>query len=106
MILVTFVDRLGASRTVTALPGATLMQTAIRHRIPGIEAQCGGSMVCGTCHVHVMEPWLSSIPPAAAGEKLMLSCGDHQGPASRLSCQIRVTEALSGVVVHTPPSQP
>jgi ferredoxin, 2Fe-2S len=106
MVSVTFIDHLGESRTVEAAVGDSLMQTAVRHRIRGIEAQCSGAMVCGTCHAYVQAPETAGLLPPEAGEVLMLSCGDHQGPMSRLTCQIRVTAALAGTVVRTPPSQP
>lgn len=106
MVTVTFVDHEGGAQTVDARSGDSLMEAAIRNRVPGIEAQCSGAMVCGTCHSYVFEPWAAMLPVPEQGERIMLSCGDHQTANSRLACQIRVTEALEGMVVHTPPSQP
>lgn len=106
MVSVTFIDHEGVSRTVQAKVGDSLMQAAIHNRVPGIEAQCAGSMVCGTCHSYLFAPWASAVPAARDDERIMLSCGDHQTEHSRLACQIKVTEALDGIVVHTPPSQP
>lgn len=106
MVSVTFIDAAGVARTVEARLGDTLMETALRYRIPGIEAQCGGSMVCGTCHAYLQDPWASRVAAPTSAESLMLSCGDHQQPSSRLTCQIKVTAELAGVEVRTPPSQP
>ncbi len=106
MVSVTFIDHEGVSRTVEGKVGDSLMQAAIHNRVPGIEAQCAGSMVCGTCHSYLYEPWSGAVAAPTDDERIMLSCGDHQTAHSRLACQIKITPELDGIVVHTPPSQP
>ena len=95
----------GAETTVEGHEGESLMQAAVRNRVPGIEAACGGSMVCGTCHVYVAESWFSALAPASAMEAEMHEYGVHVEANSRLACQIAVTPALEGLTVTTPPSQ-
>ena len=105
MVQVIFQASDGGRQSVEAALGESLMAAAVRHRVPGIEAACGGSMVCGTCHVYVPEPFFSRIPPASAMEAEMHEYGVFVEPNSRLACQIEVTAMLEGVVVGTPPAQ-
>jgi 2Fe-2S ferredoxin len=95
----------GLVTLVEGSSGESLMAAAVRHRTPGIEAACGGSMVCGTCHVYVAEPWFSTLPPASAMEAEMHEYGVLVQPNSRLACQIRLTPELDGMRVSTPVSQ-
>jgi 2Fe-2S ferredoxin len=106
MPMVTYVLPSGASRQLDVPTGMSVMQAALNHRIDGILGECGGSCMCATCHVYVDPAFLSRIPPAASNEKSMLSIaaeGPH--PNSRLSCQIKMTEALDGIVVRLPAKQ-
>lgn len=105
MVSITFVAPDGATHLVRATPGASLMSAAVAARVPGVEAACGGSMVCGTCHVFVAEPWFSALPPAQSGEMGLLECSLHQSERSRLSCQLSVSPALEGAVITVPPTQ-
>ncbi len=102
---ITFIDAQGVSRIVDAKLGSTVMETAIRHNIPGIEAECGGACSCATCHVYVDQAWLEKTGKVMAIEEDMLDFAFEVKPNSRLSCQIKVTEALNGLVVHTPSKQ-
>jgi len=95
----------GARQVVDAVPGESVMAAAVRNRVAGIEAACGGSMVCGTCHIYVSEPWFSALPPASEMEAEMHEYGVHVRPNSRLACQIAVTPALDGLTVTTPEAQ-
>jgi len=106
MPVITFISADGGVRAVEAVIGHSVMETAVRNGVPGIEAQCGGAMVCGTCHAHLEADFFDLAPAMEEGERLLLDCGDHQGPTSRLTCQVRVTEALDGAIFRTPPSQP
>ncbi|MGQ0622989.1 MAG: 2Fe-2S iron-sulfur cluster-binding protein [Panacagrimonas sp.] len=102
---ITFVEHNGTEHPVEADETLSLMEVATSNLIPGIDADCGGACACGTCHVHIAEPWLSKLSPMTDGEKQMLevaTAGDH---TSRLSCQIRVSAALEGMVVRTPVGQ-
>ena len=102
---ITFIDHGGAARTVDAEVGATVMETAIRNNIPGIEAECGGACACATCHVYVDEAWRAKAGEPSPMEEDMLDFGYDVRPNSRLSCQIKVTAALDGLVVTTPEKQ-
>lgn len=105
MVNITFIDAEGVSRTVEAEPGATLMETAIRNGIPGIEAECGGACACATCHVYVDEEWREKTGAPESMEEDMLDFAFEVRPNSRLSCQIRITDELDGLTVHTPARQ-
>jgi 2Fe-2S ferredoxin len=102
---ITYIDHDGTARTVEAELGATVMETAIRNSIPGIVAECGGACSCATCHVHVDEAWKEKVGPPSAMEEDMLDFAFDVRPTSRLSCQIKVTAELDGLVVHTPAQQ-
>ena len=105
MTKLTFIDASGQSRTVDAQVGSTVMETALRNSVPGIEAECGGACACATCHVYVDEAWTEKTGSASAMEESMLDFADEVKPNSRLSCQIRVTDTLDGLVVRMPESQ-
>jgi 2Fe-2S ferredoxin len=105
MVKITYIDSDGASRTVEAQTGATVMETAIKNGVPGIEAECGGACACATCHVYVDEAWREKVGPPSAMEEDMLDFGYDVRPNSRLSCQIKVREELDGLVVRTPERQ-
>jgi len=105
MVKITFVDFKGASRTVEATEGQTLMETAIRSDIPGIVGECGGACACATCHVIVDPAWAEKTGKAAQMEEDMLDFASDVAPTSRLSCQIKLTKELDGLVVKTPERQ-
>ena len=105
MIRVTFIDASGASRTVEAQIGSTVMETALRNGVPGIEAECGGACACATCHVYVAPEWIEVVGKPSQMEEDMLDFAADVRPNSRLSCQIKVTDALDGLVVTTPAKQ-
>lgn len=94
-----------AETTVEAEPGASLMVAATRARVEGVEAVCGGSMVCGTCHVYIAAPWLDGLPPQSDGEKEIVEFSVDPQPNSRLACQIVVGPEHEGMVVTTPVAQ-
>jgi ferredoxin, 2Fe-2S len=105
MAKVTYTDAAGEARTIEAHPGDSVMETAVRYGVPGIVAECGGSMSCATCHVFVDPADLDALPPMADLEDEMLdgTAVDRQ-ENSRLSCQIRVTEDMQ-LHVTTPETQ-
>ena len=105
MIHITYKDSEGHARTVEAQEGSTVMETALREGIPGIEAECGGACACATCHVYVDEAWTEIVGKPEQMEEDMLDFAFEVRPTSRLSCQIKVTPALDGLVVATPPRQ-
>ena len=105
MTKVTFIDASGVSRQVEAQIGSTVMETALRNSVPGIEAECGGACACATCHVYVSADWTEIVGKPSQMEEDMLDFAFEVRPNSRLSCQIKVTEALDGLTVTTPPKQ-
>ena len=105
MIKITFIDAEGAARTVEAEAGATLMETAIRHAVPGIEAECGGACACSTCHVYVEEAWRAKVGEPSPMEEDMLDFAFEVKPNSRLSCQIKIRDDFDGLTVRTPERQ-
>ena len=94
------------SHHVACKTGQSLMQAALAAGVDGIAADCGGSLTCATCHVFVREPWLGRLPPPGNDEKGMLEfAAEPARPNSRLSCQIRLTDALDGLTVDLPATQ-
>lgn len=102
---ITFIEHDGTVHTVEAEIGSTVMETAQRNGVTSIVAECGGSCTCATCLVHVDEKWSEVVGKPSAEEEDMLDFAFEVKPTSRLSCQIKVTEALDGLVVHTPAYQ-
>ena len=105
MIQVTYTDSDGNSRTVEAQEGSTVMETALRNSVPGIDAECGGACACATCHVYVAPEWSEIVGKPSQMEEDMLDFAFEVRPTSRLSCQIKVTDDLEGLVVRMPQSQ-
>jgi 2Fe-2S ferredoxin len=105
MAKITYIDFEGQSRSVEAENGSTVMENAIKNSIPGIEAECGGACACATCHVYVDEAWREKVGGPSPMEEDMLDFGFDVRPNSRLSCQIKVSEELDGLVVRTPERQ-
>src|SRR5262249_4147682 len=105
MAKITDIDAADTVRTVEAEIGATVMETAVRNAIPGIEGECGGACACATCHVHVSEACTDKVGEAAPMEQDMLDLAFDVRPNSRLCCQIKVTQELDGLVVRTPERQ-
>ena len=81
------------------------MEGAIQNNIPGIDADCGGSMACATCHVYVKEEWLTKLPKIEDGEQDMIDMAIQQKKNRRLSCQIIISDDLDGLEVTTPEKQ-
>ena len=105
MTSITYTDSKGTARTVNAEDGSTVMETAIRNKIPEIVAECGGACACATCHVYVDEAFVGKVGKASGMEEDMLDFAYEVKPNSRLSCQIKVTPALEGLSVTTPDRQ-
>jgi 2Fe-2S ferredoxin len=105
MTKITFIDAAGQARTVEAEDGSTVMETALKNAVPGIEAECGGACACATCHVYVDESWVERLGKAEQMEEDMLDFAFDVRPTSRLSCQIKVRAELDGLTVTTPEKQ-
>lgn len=95
----------GREHEVEVKGGLSVMEGAIKNNVPGIDADCGGACACATCHVYVDEAWQDKTGAASAMEESMLDFAEAVRPNSRLSCQIRVSDALNGLVVRLPENQ-
>ncbi len=102
---ITYIEHDGSTHTVEAELDSTVMETALRNGIASIVAECGGGCTCATCLVHVDEAWSAAVGPPSAEEEDMLDTAFEVKPTSRLSCQIKVTAALDGLIVRTPSYQ-
>ncbi|MCU0762821.1 MAG: 2Fe-2S iron-sulfur cluster-binding protein [Hydrogenophaga sp.] len=106
MITIRFVNANQTERTISAAPGQSLMKAAVDANVQGIEADCGGTLTCATCHVVLPPEWLARLPAATPDESDMLDfAASPVQPGSRLSCQVQLTPELDGLVVQLPPSQ-
>ena len=105
MAKITYKDHQGNSKTIEVEKGLSVMEGAIQNEITGIDADCGGSMACATCHVYVKDDWFNKIPKKEDGEDDMLDMAHEPNKFSRLSCQIIVSEELDGLVVSIPSKQ-
>lgn len=105
MAKITYIQHDGAEQVIDVKPGLTVMEGAVKNNIPGIDADCGGACACATCHVYVDEAWADKVGEKSAMEESMLDFAENVEANSRLSCQIKVTEALDGLVVRLPESQ-
>ncbi len=99
MPIIHFIKTDGEIISTDATIGLSVMEAAISANIEGIDADCGGSCICATCHVHVTPEWVKKVGPAEEAEKELLEFEDNTNAYSRLSCQIRVTEDLDGLKV-------
>jgi len=102
---VTYIEFNGTRHEIETRPGINLMEAAVENMVPGVIGDCGGSCSCGTCHVYVGEAWREHLSPVGSDENDMLEAVAERQPGSRLSCQIKLTEALDGLEVSTPESQ-
>ena len=105
MARITYILHDGTERVVEAEPGMTVMEAAVKNSVPGIAAECGGACACATCHVYVEPEWKEKTGQRNPMEEDMLDFAFDVRPTSRLSCQIKVTPELDGLVVHTPARQ-
>jgi 2Fe-2S ferredoxin len=104
MVRVIFVSD-GDENTLDIPDGISVMEGAVRGGIDGIDADCGGQLACATCHVHVDATWLDRLAPPNDDEREMLEHAVGVDERSRLSCQLKTSPALDGLLVHIPPSQ-
>ena len=105
MAKITHIAHDGTAFEVEAENGSTVMENAIKNAVPGIEAECGGACACATCHVYVDDAWTGKVGEAEAMEEDMLDFAYDIQPGSRLSCQIKVSDELDGLVVRVPERQ-
>ena len=103
---ITFILADGSEHGLEAPEGVSVMAAATGAGVPGIVAECGGAARCATCHVYVDEAWAATLPAPGADELALLECtAAERQPTSRLSCQIRLTAALQGLVLRVPDRQ-
>ena len=105
MAKITYIEHSGKLHTIQIQNGLTVMEGAVQNDIPGIDADCGGSMACATCHVYVKEEWFNKLPKKEDGEEDMLDMAYEPNKFSRLSCQLTVSDELEGLVVNLPVKQ-
>jgi 2Fe-2S ferredoxin len=105
MAKITYIEHNGKNHTIDVTNGLSVMEGAVQNNIPGIDADCGGSMACATCHVYVKEEWFNKLPKKEDGEEDMLDMAFEPKKISRLSCQILVSDTLDGLVVNIPSKQ-
>ena len=105
MAKITYIEHNGKSHTVEVKNGLSVMEGAVQNNIPGIDADCGGSMACATCHVYVKEEWFDKVNIKSEGEDDMLDQAHEPNKQSRLSCQISVTDDIDGLIVNLPEKQ-
>ena len=105
MTKITYIENNGKEHTIDVQNGLTVMEGAIQNDIPGIDADCGGSMACATCHVYVKDDWYDKLDEKSEGEDDMIDQAYDPKKNSRLSCQITVSDKIEGLIVHLPEKQ-
>lgn len=106
MATVLFVEASGSEHRIDVPTGENLMRAALNEGLDGMVGECGGGLACATCHCYVEEDWADRLPAPAQTELDMLECtASERRPSSRLGCQIIVSDALDGLVVHLPAAQ-
>jgi len=97
---ITYIPLAGAPIETDAITQMTLMEVALINSVPGIIGMCGGICSCATCHLQIAEDWIRRLPPPSQEEEEMVEGLDHSTPASRLGCQVTVTDDMDGLVVR------
>ena len=105
MTKITYIENNGKTHVIEVANGLSVMEGAVQNDIPGIDADCGGSMACATCHVYVKEEWFNKLPKKEDGEEDMLDMAFEPKKNSRLSCQLIVSNELDGLIVRIPSKQ-
>ena len=105
MAKITYVEHDGTEHVIEVKSGLSVMEGAVKNNIPGIDADCGGACACATCHVYVDDAWREKTGSKSAMEESMLDFAENVEENSRLSCQIKVSDALEGLIVRMPESQ-
>ena len=102
---ITYIEHNGKTHVVEVLNGLSVMEGAVQNNIPGIDADCGGSCACATCHVYVDEKWFNKLPNKDDAEEDMLDMAFEPNKCSRLACQITMIDDLDGLIVKMPSKQ-
>ena len=104
MTVITFIQHDGSERMVDGDVGLSLMETALKHDVPGIDADCGGGAICGTCHCFVEES-AGPLPDVDPQEESMLGLRPDRESNSRLSCQLQVSDSIGDMTIKLPEFQ-
>ena len=104
-MIIRFVTPDGDTHTVEAASGQSIMAAALAHNVPGIEAECGGCCTCCTCHAYIDADWQAKLPTVSEDENTLLEFAWQRNATSRLTCQIPMTDSLSGITVTIPAEQ-
>jgi ferredoxin, 2Fe-2S len=102
---VIYIEHNGTEHALDVPAGTSVMEAAVKHSVPGIDADCGGACACATCHVYIDDAWAEKVGKPGSMEESMLDFAENVEPNSRLSCQVAVTAELDGLVVRLPESQ-
>ncbi|MCI5047529.1 MAG: (2Fe-2S)-binding protein [Aquisalinus sp.] len=105
MAKINFIEHDGTEHSVEADNGLTIMEAAVKNMVPGIDADCGGACACATCHIYVEGDWFSKVGTPDPMEESMLDFAQDRRENSRLSCQIKISGELDGIVVKLPEFQ-
>jgi len=105
MAKITYIEHDGTEHAIDVKTGLSVMEGAVKNNIPGIDADCGGACACATCHVYVDEEWVDKVGKPSAMEESMLDFAENVESNSRLSCQIKVSDELEGLIIRMPASQ-
>jgi 2Fe-2S ferredoxin len=105
MAKITFIEHNGKEHVVDGENGMSVMETAVKNMVPGIDADCGGACACATCHVYLQGDWVEKLGERSEMEEDMLDFAFEVQDSSRLSCQIRVSDEIDGLVVKVPEKQ-
>ena len=105
MAKITYIEHTNKEHIVEVPNNMSVMEGAIQNNIPGIDADCGGSMACATCHVYVDEKWFNKLEKKEEGEEDMLDMAYQPNNFSRLSCQLLVSDELDGLILRMPSKQ-
>lgn len=105
MAKITYIEYANKEHVIEVPDHMTVMEGAVQNNIPGIDADCGGSMACATCHVYVDEKWFNKLEKKDEGEEDMLDMAYQPNKFSRLSCQLLISDELDGLIVRMPSKQ-
>jgi 2Fe-2S ferredoxin len=105
MAKITYIEHTNKKHIVEVPNNMSVMEGAVQNNIPGIDADCGGSMACATCHVYVDEKWFNKLEKKDEGEEDMLDMAYQPNKFSRLSCQLLVSNELDGLIIRIPSKQ-
>ena len=105
MAKITYIELTKIEHIAEVPNNMSVMEGAIQNNIPGIDADCGGSMACATCHVYVDEKWFNKLEKKEEGEEDMLDMAYQPNKFSRLSCQLLISDKLDGLIVRMPSKQ-